>query len=62
MVTLAEVYNDAVENVKADSSMTFATWVTKWLKKEGNDMKMNLLVVWKRAREAVLGEAFKIEN
>lgn len=62
MVTLAEVFNDAVENVKTDSSISFATWAVKWLKEEDKDMKLNLLVIWKRAREAVLGEAFKSEN
>ena len=62
MVTLAEVYNDAVENVKSDSNMTFATWATKWLRREGKEMELNLLAVWKRAREAVLGEAFKLKK
>lgn len=62
MITLTEVYNDAVATLKGLSDTTFATWATKWLEKEGKEMRLNLLVVWKRAREAVLGETFKMEK
>ena len=35
MITLTEVYNDAVATLKGLSDTTFATWATKWLEKEG---------------------------
>lgn len=60
MATLAEVFVDAQATLRNKPSTSFATWAVSWLKQENNiEQRLNLLAIWKRAREAVINELFK---
>lgn len=60
MITLTEVFVDAEATLRNKPSTSFASWAVTWLKQESDiEQRLNLLAIWKRAREAVTNELFK---